>query len=183
MAFLFQDQNQGTRQNDSPREDAREIATVLFHPDFNRRLRLRTESADPLSPKLSRAKALAGLGVVKDPYRRWGISPRPENIKPPDMGDLRKLCRVGSSPTSGFGAEIGMPRRPGPRGSAPDAARRMATTPGRQRSSSLRRIEKANLKSSACGRRRRSGLVTRGGPGWTAGCGSRELSCSAFREN
>jgi hypothetical protein len=65
MAFLFQDQNQGTRQDDSPREDAREIATVLFHPDFNRRLRLRTESADPLFPKLSRTKALAGLGVVK----------------------------------------------------------------------------------------------------------------------
>jgi hypothetical protein len=37
------------------------VATVLFHPDFNRRLRNRTESADP-SP--SEKKALAGLGFV-----------------------------------------------------------------------------------------------------------------------
>lgn len=45
--------------------------TVLFHPDFNRRLRHRTGSADtPKGP-------LAGSG--SPPYRRWGISPRPEN--------------------------------------------------------------------------------------------------------
>jgi hypothetical protein len=42
-------------------------ATVLFHPDFNRRLRNRTESADPASPWNSRKsaeanQALAGLG-------------------------------------------------------------------------------------------------------------------------
>ena len=36
-------------------------ATVLFHPDFNRRLRNRTESADPSSKA---KKALAGLGFV-----------------------------------------------------------------------------------------------------------------------
>src|ERR1700733_15040484 len=59
MAFLFQDQNQGIR-IDAPRKDAA-VATVLFHPDFNRRLRNRTESADP-SP--SEKKALAGLGCV-----------------------------------------------------------------------------------------------------------------------
>src|SRR3954453_16659242 len=35
------------------------VATVLFHPDYNRRLRNRTESADP---SLAR-KALAGLGL------------------------------------------------------------------------------------------------------------------------
>jgi hypothetical protein len=57
MAFLFQDQNQGIR-NDAPRENAG-IATVLFHPDFNRRLRNHTESADPSSKS---KKALAGLG-------------------------------------------------------------------------------------------------------------------------
>jgi hypothetical protein len=57
MAFLFQDQNQGIR-NDAPRGDAA-VATVLFHPDFNRRLRNHTESADP-SP--FKKKALAGLG-------------------------------------------------------------------------------------------------------------------------
>src|ERR1700753_3052117 len=59
MAFLFQDQNQGIR-NDAPRGSAA-VATVLFHPDFNRRLRNHTESADP-SP--SEKKALAGLGFV-----------------------------------------------------------------------------------------------------------------------
>src|SRR6187402_3528108 len=39
-------------------------ATVLFHPDFNRRLRNHTESADPSSPKVPDRKALAGLGYV-----------------------------------------------------------------------------------------------------------------------
>src|SRR6202011_5927329 len=38
------------------------VATVLFHPDFNRRLRNRTESADPSSRGIRRKKALAGLG-------------------------------------------------------------------------------------------------------------------------
>ena len=60
MAFLFQDQNQGTR-NDTATHQGAAAATVLFHPDFNRRLRNRTESADP-SPLVGRKKALAGLG-------------------------------------------------------------------------------------------------------------------------
>src|SRR3954447_902261 len=58
MAFLFQDQNQGIR-IDTPRKCS--AATVLFHPDFNRRLRNRTESADPSSVE---KKALAGLGFL-----------------------------------------------------------------------------------------------------------------------
>src|SRR3954452_12372027 len=58
MAFLFQDQNQGIR-IDAPRKCS--AATVLFHPDFNRRLRNRTESADPSSKS---KKALAGLGFL-----------------------------------------------------------------------------------------------------------------------
>src|SRR5205814_10657499 len=49
MAFLFQDQNQGTR-NETPRaKRAGSIATALFHPDFNRRPRIHTESADASS--------------------------------------------------------------------------------------------------------------------------------------
>src|SRR6185436_12765515 len=40
------------------------VATVLFHPDFNRRLRNHTESADPSAPELPKQKALAGLGYV-----------------------------------------------------------------------------------------------------------------------
>ncbi|KPU84260.1 hypothetical protein JI58_04740 [Marinosulfonomonas sp. PRT-SC04] len=53
---------------------------ALFHPDFNRRLRNLTGSADP-----SYWKALAGFHV--NDYRRWGITPRPENI-PPMSGQL-----------------------------------------------------------------------------------------------
>ena len=41
-----------------------ESFSILFHPDFNRRLRNLTASA-----------AFAGRGL----YHRWGISPRPEN--------------------------------------------------------------------------------------------------------
>src|SRR5258705_4354067 len=64
MAFLFQDQNQGTR-NDFGHAQTREAAaTVLFHPDFNRRLRNHTESADPFSQgDFQGKKALAGLGL------------------------------------------------------------------------------------------------------------------------
>jgi len=60
MAFLFQDQNQGIR-IDVARAKTRGVAAVLFHPDFNRRLRNHTESADPSSKS---KKALAGLGFV-----------------------------------------------------------------------------------------------------------------------
>jgi len=52
MVFLFQDQNQGTRNDEHTRTKARAAATVLFHPDFNRRLRIHTESADPSSWRL-----------------------------------------------------------------------------------------------------------------------------------
>ena len=63
MAFLFQDQNQGIRNDVSPRANARRPPqTVLFHPDCNRRLRNHTESADPSPPELPGKKALAGLG-------------------------------------------------------------------------------------------------------------------------
>jgi len=50
MVFLFQGQNQGTRTTTlATRKEREAAATVLFHPDFNRRLRNRTESADPSS--------------------------------------------------------------------------------------------------------------------------------------
>ena len=63
------DQNQGTRNDKQPHLAMRPPPTVLFHPDFNRRLRNHTESADPFSlvppdrvPQ--RNKALAGLGCL-----------------------------------------------------------------------------------------------------------------------
>src|SRR5215510_341130 len=67
MAFLFQDQNQGTRNVGAHAKTSREAPqTVLFHPDFDRRLRICTESADPSSQRklASGKKALAGLGVA-----------------------------------------------------------------------------------------------------------------------
>ena len=93
MAFLFQDQNQGTR-NDEPRAwIARVTATVLFHPDFNRRLRICTESADPSLVKRRRSRAWAHR-----PYRRWGLSPRPENID--RLGTNRSDENYGQRPGS-----------------------------------------------------------------------------------
>src|SRR4051812_27316749 len=65
MAFLFQDQNQGTRNVGAHATKSREAPqTVLFHPDCDRRLRSCTESADPSSQKIDGKKALAGLGVA-----------------------------------------------------------------------------------------------------------------------
>src|ERR1700739_3258393 len=46
MAFLVREQHQDIRNDEAPRKRAG-IATVLFHPDFNRRPRNCTESADP----------------------------------------------------------------------------------------------------------------------------------------
>src|SRR5215468_10640208 len=75
MAFLVWDQNQGIR-NDRPARKRAGIATALFHPDFNRRLRNCTESADP---SLFGEGARGLRPLLGDPYRRWGLSPRPEN--------------------------------------------------------------------------------------------------------
>ena len=52
---------------------------VLFHPDFNRRLRNRTESADPADCSAGARGLWRSLAI----YRRWGLSPRPENAVGP----------------------------------------------------------------------------------------------------
>src|SRR6202021_3667130 len=100
MVFLFQDQNQGTRNETAHAKECVCVATVLFHPDFNRRLRNRTESADPFS-QADGKKALAGLGLGH-PYRRWGLSPRPENIGRPIWATWRELWRMAAEPASTF---------------------------------------------------------------------------------
>src|SRR5882757_1668269 len=73
--------------------NARAAATVLFHPDFNRRPRNRTESADPSSGE----EGARGLGL-RHPYRRWGFSPRPENIGCPEW---TTWIEYDQTPTSG----------------------------------------------------------------------------------
>jgi len=54
---------------------------VLFHPDYDRRLRDLTGSADLgglASGKRSRAR-YHDKNTSRQHYRRWGFSPRPEN--------------------------------------------------------------------------------------------------------
>jgi len=80
MAFLFQDQNQGIR-NDAPR------AMRLSRPfSFIRTLTVGfgiTPNLLTLFPKaIPREEGARGLGLIH-PYRRWGLSPRPENIGRP----------------------------------------------------------------------------------------------------
>ncbi|BCG81773.1 hypothetical protein MesoLj113b_53150 [Mesorhizobium sp. 113-3-3] len=71
-SFRFEPESGRTIRKSGPPERS-VFRFVLFYPDCNRRPRNHTGSAD-----LSNWKALAGLG--RDPYRRWGFSPRPENI-------------------------------------------------------------------------------------------------------
>src|ERR1700722_7565154 len=79
MAFLLSDQNQGTR-SDTPRGMRRSrpfsfIRTLTV--GFGLTPNLLTL---PLFPKQEGAR---GLGL-SHPYRRWGVSPRPENIGRPE---------------------------------------------------------------------------------------------------
>lgn len=48
---------------------------ILFHPDYTVGSGIAPDLLTPLRAKLE--KALAGSG--RSPYRRWGLSPRPEN--------------------------------------------------------------------------------------------------------
>jgi len=53
--------------------------TVLFHPDYHRRLRNCTESADLDGDAIKRSRAEMLTFFTTHHYRRWGLSPRPEN--------------------------------------------------------------------------------------------------------
>ena len=81
MVFLFQDQNQGTR-NEKPRAKARLpqpfsfIRTMTVGFGF-------TPNLLTLFPWFPKEEGARGLGLLH-PYRRWGFSPRPENIGRPE---------------------------------------------------------------------------------------------------
>jgi hypothetical protein len=84
MAFLFQDQNQGIR-NDAPR-----IVRLSRPFSFIRTLTVGfgiTPNLLTLFPKEKRIpqreEGARGLGL-SSLYRRWGLSPRPENIGRPE---------------------------------------------------------------------------------------------------
>jgi hypothetical protein len=53
-------------------------------------------------------KALAGFGSC-DPYRRWGLSPRPENIGSPIWAACTDYARPAPLQQAGFLATVGMP--------------------------------------------------------------------------
>src|SRR6266478_9486584 len=100
MAFLFQDQNQGTRNDFSHPQMRGAAATVLFHPDFNRRLRIHTESADPFFSGSPEKKALAGLGYVT--LTAGGDSHPALRTSAARLGNLSGLCRTGAVPARTF---------------------------------------------------------------------------------
>src|SRR5580692_11882077 len=76
VAPHVRDQNQGVRASKDDALRAPPNLPVLFHPDCDRRLRIRTESADPADWTGRRSRAYA----IARHHRRWGLSPRPENV-------------------------------------------------------------------------------------------------------
>ena len=67
--------------------DMETIRDILFHPDCHRRPWLLTKSAD-LHAYVERSRAPGDPG-----YRRWGISPRPENKYGREDISLQCLCQ------------------------------------------------------------------------------------------
>src|ERR1700712_4758569 len=79
MAFLFQDQNQGIR-NDAPH------GMRLSRPfSFIRTLTVGFGIAPNLLTLPRNEEGARGIGL-RHPYRRWGLSPRPEHIGRPVEG-------------------------------------------------------------------------------------------------
>jgi hypothetical protein len=120
MAFLFQDQNQGIR-NDAPR------GMRLSRPfSFIRTLTVGFGIAPNLLTLFPREnsgkKALAGLGLGH-PYRRWGLSPRPENIGRPIWATYWELWRMAAAPASTFAIGNRQVPMPPPRNSGVVAVR------------------------------------------------------------
>jgi hypothetical protein len=73
------------------------VATVLFHPDSNRRLRNHTESADPFSQE--EKKALAGLGYFT--FTAGGDFHPALRTSAARLGDLTGIWPMAGFPASG----------------------------------------------------------------------------------
>jgi hypothetical protein len=73
---MIRDQNQGVRASKDAALSASPDLPVLFHPDCDRRLRILTKSAVPADTIDGRSRAYA----IARHHRRWGLSPRPENV-------------------------------------------------------------------------------------------------------
>jgi hypothetical protein len=95
MAFLFQDQNQGIRNDADSRAKVRGrrkpfsfIRTITVGFGITPNL---------LTLLLERKEGARGLGL-RHPYRRWGLSPRPENIGRPEWTTcLQNMTKAGAS--------------------------------------------------------------------------------------
>src|SRR6202035_5816451 len=127
MAFLFQDQNQGIR-NDAPR------GMRLSRPfSFIRTLTVGFGIAPNLLTLFPREnsgkKALAGLGLGH-PYRRWGLSPRPENIGRPVWATYWELWRMAGAPASTFAIGNRQVPMPPPRNSGVSRLTTLTITAG-----------------------------------------------------
>src|SRR5215475_4969736 len=101
MAFLIKDQNQGTRNNQQPRSANAGckrpfsfIRTLTVGFGVTPNLLTLNPSEKSFWRKIPWDKALAGLGL-DDPYRRWGLSPRPENIGRPGLNGLEGNMTAG----------------------------------------------------------------------------------------
>src|ERR1700732_4370883 len=125
MAFLFQDQNQGIR-NDAPRimRLSRPFSLIrTLTVGFGIAPNLLTLLPNEFPRGISGEEGARGLGLVH-PYRRWGISPRPENINRPDgrpehkYGEGRRrqqapslcesVCRHAGRADGGFASRPGL---------------------------------------------------------------------------
>src|SRR4029079_3583456 len=116
MAFLFQDQNQGIRNDVGPRANMRGRRKPF---SFIRSVAVGVGIAPKLlTLRLGREGGARGLGL-RHPYRRWGFSPRPENIGRPEWTTcLENMTNAGAS-ASIFGMgnrHVPMPPDQGARG-------------------------------------------------------------------
>src|SRR5450631_247541 len=138
MAFLFQDQNQGIR-NDIGHAQSAAAATVLFHPDSNRRLRNHTESADPFSPRLEQ-------DLRKRRSRAWVLSTLTAG------GDFHPALRTSAAryerPVGNYAEWRGRQQAPchGDSACPHSAAGMLPTTP--ERIQSLFRAKKLTIKAA-----------------------------------